>query len=133
MNSRLTWPIRALHFVFYYLWQIIISNIIVGLDIVTPGTKIKAGIVRMPLRCRTDLEITMISNLISLTPGTLTLSVSNRPPELYVHGMYADDVDEFRESLYEMEGRLLRAMRHNGAVGVVPDVPHHSDHEAGGA
>ncbi|MBD8507207.1 Na+/H+ antiporter subunit E [Hoyosella sp. G463] len=133
MSTPIAWPVRALSFVLYYLWQLIISNIIVGWDIVTPGTRIAAGITRLPLRCRTDLEITMLANLISLTPGTLTLSVSNRPPELYVHGMYAAEIDAFRESLYDMEERMLRGMRRSGEVGPVPDLPHHSTHPEGGA
>lgn len=121
MSTALTWPFRALGFVVYYIWQLIKSNILVGWDIVTPGTRMRAGIIRLPLRCRTDLEITMFANLISLTPGTLTLSVQNDPAVLYVHGMYAESKESFRAELYEAEERLLRGMRRDGNPGPLPD------------
>ncbi|MBB3037865.1 Na+/H+ antiporter subunit E [Hoyosella altamirensis] len=122
MSTTLTWPFRALSFVLYYIWELTKSNIAVGWDIVTPGTRMSAGIVRLPLRCSTDLEITMLANLISLTPGTLTLSVQNNPAVLYVHGMYAADKDAFKAELYEAERRLLRAMRRDGEMGSTPSI-----------
>lgn len=130
--NLLTWPFRWLRFVLQYVWLLIESNVIVGWDIVTPGTKMDAGIMRLPLRCSTDLEITLFANLISLTPGTLTLSVQNDPPVLYVHGMYAPDRDEFRAELYEHEAKLLKAMRRDGDPGPIP-VEHQTGPEGGAA
>lgn len=120
MISLLSWPVRALGCLLYFIWLLLRSNITVAWDIVTPQSNMSAGIARLPLRCRSDLEITMLANMISLTPGTLTLSVSSDPPELYVHGMYAPDVEEFRDQLYELEARMLTGMRRYGDVGELP-------------
>lgn len=67
--------------------------------------------VRVLLRSRTPTEVTLLSNLICLTPGTLTLAVTDDPPTLYVHGMYATDAEVFRRELHDLEFRLLRAWR----------------------
>ncbi|MDV6011350.1 Na+/H+ antiporter subunit E [Haloechinothrix sp. LS1_15] len=120
MINFLSWPVRAVGFLLYFIWLLIRSNVSVGWDVVTPGSGMEAGIVRLPLRCRTDLEITMLANLISLTPGTLTLSVSHDPPELYVHGMYAPDAAAFRAELYDLERRMLIGMRRYGDAGELP-------------
>ncbi|EOM76524.1 cation transporter [Rhodococcus rhodnii] len=111
------WPFRLLGFAAYFVWLLVTSNLTVIRDIVTPGSAVEAGIVRVPLRCRTDLEVTMLANLISLTPGTLTLAVrTGSPNELYVHGMYAPDPSEFRREIEDLETKMLHAMRRSGDV-----------------
>jgi multicomponent Na+:H+ antiporter subunit E len=59
-----------------------------------------------------DNEITMLSNLLTLTPGTLSLDVSADRKVLYVHAMYIDDVDEVRRKIKEgFERRILEVLR----------------------
>lgn len=60
----------------------------------------------------------MMSNVITLTPGTLTLAVESTPPTLYIHCMYARDRERALESLRKFESVLLGATRIDG---VVPD------------
>jgi len=72
----------------------------------------KPGIVKFPLSAKTDLEITMLANCISLTPGTLILAVSDDRKAIYIHVMYLNDRDEFIESMKEgLEKKLLEILR----------------------
>ncbi len=71
----------------------------------------KPGVIAMPLEARTELEITMVANLISLTPGTLSLDVSDDRKVLYIHAMFLDDEEELRRNLKEMEYRALELFR----------------------
>jgi multicomponent Na+:H+ antiporter subunit E len=72
----------------------------------------KPGIVEVPLEAKTSLEITLLANLISLTPGTLSLDVSDDRKVLYVHAMYIDDKASFVKSIKNgFEKRLLAIMR----------------------
>jgi multicomponent Na+:H+ antiporter subunit E len=72
----------------------------------------KPGIVKIELAAKTDLEITLLSNLISLTPGTLVVDVSDDRKIMYVHGMYLEDKVKFIESIkLGMEKPLLNIMR----------------------
>jgi multicomponent Na+:H+ antiporter subunit E len=58
------------------------------------------------------LEILLVANMISLTPGTLSIDLSEDRRILYVHVMYLDDPDRFRESVKEgLERRLLEVTR----------------------
>jgi multicomponent Na+:H+ antiporter subunit E len=71
------------------------------------------GVVGLPLRARTDAEITTLANLISLTPGTLSLDVSPDRRVLYVHAM---DLEEGPEALRAdirntLESRVLMLLR----------------------
>lgn len=101
---------RLLAFAAYYAGVLVRANITVASEVVTPGSRVAPGVVMVPLRSRGWLEIASISNLISLTPGTLTVGVQADPPVLVVHGMHAADRERFRAELQDLEHRMLVAM-----------------------
>ncbi|MFA7504302.1 MAG: Na+/H+ antiporter subunit E [Burkholderiaceae bacterium] len=68
-----------------------------------------SGIVAVPLDVRSDMGIAMLANLITLTPGTTSLHVSEDRRRLYVHVMnLSDDVVEQIKSGFER--RVMEAM-----------------------
>ena len=68
--------------------------------------------VAIPLDAETDAEITLLANLITLTPGTLSLDVSDDRRVLYIHAMYVDDVEELRRSIKDgFEKRVMELLR----------------------
>jgi len=61
---------------------------------------------------KTDLEITVFANMITLTPGTLSLDLSEDRCLLYIHVMFLDDIDQTRRQIKDgLERRLLEVMR----------------------
>jgi multicomponent Na+:H+ antiporter subunit E len=101
----------VISFLFFFLWELIKSNIKVAYDVVTPKDHMKPGVVSYTLEANTDLEITLLMNLISLTPGTLSLDVSFDRKTLYIHAMYLDNIKEFRSRMREFECKLLEVLR----------------------
>ena len=78
----------------------------------TPSHISRPGIIRLPLDARTDMEIMAVANLISLTPGTLSIDLSDDRRYLYVHVMFLDDVDAVRRELKDgLERRVLEVLR----------------------
>ena len=72
----------------------------------------RPGVVAIPLDAETDAEITLLANLITLTPGTLSLDVSDDRRVLYIHAMYVDDVEELRRSIKDgFEKRVMELLR----------------------
>ena len=66
----------------------------------------------LPLDARTDAEIMLVANLISLTPGTLSLDLSEDRKLLYIHVMFLDDIEQTRRQIKEgLEKRVLEVMR----------------------
>lgn len=103
---------RAVAFVFFFLYELIKANVQVAYDVITPTFYMTPGIVRVPLDVKSDFEITLLANLISLTPGTLSLDVSEDRKVLYVHSMYIEDKDEFIHGIKNgFERRLLKLLR----------------------
>lgn len=98
-------------FMIYFLGQFLKANIAIAFHILTPGTRVTPAIVAVPLRSKSDLEITLLSCLISLTPGTLALAIQSDPATMYVHGIFAPEPEEFRSNITDLEKRMLRAFR----------------------
>ncbi len=72
------------------------------------------GVVGIPLDARTDAEIALLANLITLTPGSVSLDLSEDRRVLYVHAMYIDggDVEAYRRSVKDgLERRVLELLR----------------------
>jgi multicomponent Na+:H+ antiporter subunit E len=94
------------------LWEIVLSSIRVAQAVLSPDMKIKPGIIAYPLQAKSDLEITLLANLITLTPGTLSLDVSNDRRVLYIHGMFVDDPQAVIDSTHEsLEKAVLEVTR----------------------
>ncbi|WP_194777843.1 Na+/H+ antiporter subunit E [Pararhodonellum marinum] len=102
----------SIGFIFYFIYELIKANLQVAYDVITPSYYMKPGIIQIPLEAKTDLEITLLANFISLTPGTLSLDVSDDKKVLYVHAMYVRDKDKFIEGIKNgFERRLLNILR----------------------
>lgn len=107
-----TFMIKVVSFIGFFFKELIKANIEVAYDVITPTFHMTPGIVRVPLEANTNLEITFLANLISLTPGTLSLDVSDDQKVLYVHSMYIADKEEFIRGIKEgFEKRLLEILR----------------------
>lgn len=80
-----------------------------------PGTHSSPAIVEYPLRCRTDLEVTLMTSSITITPGTLVLGVASAadglPPTIFVHDLFSEGRQSVVAGLRDMEDRLLLMTR----------------------
>lgn len=103
---------QVLYFVLYFLWELMQSNVRVAYEVLTPGHHMKPGIVAVPLDIDRDYQIILLANMITLTPGTLSIDVSTDKQTLYVHSMYVEDVEEFRMSIKNgFERRIMELFR----------------------
>lgn len=85
--------------VFLFLYELVVSSIQVVWDVLTPQHKARPGIIAMPLDAKGEMEVLLVTNLISLTPGTLSLDVTEDCNTLFIHAMFADDPDAIREQM----------------------------------
>ena len=103
---------RLARLVVVFLAELVVSSVRVAWDVVTPRNRARPGIIAVPMEAKTDLEVTLLANLISLTPGTLTLDISADRRVLYVHAMFVDSregvIDDIKSG---MEKSLLEVMR----------------------
>jgi len=105
---------QVLGFIIFYIWQVILSNLRVAYDIITPTHYMHPGVIAVPLDAKTDAEITLFANLMTLTPGTLSLDLSEDRKILYVHTMYLEkgDIELTTRLIKEgLERRVLEVLR----------------------
>ena len=96
-----------IRFALFYLMELFFANLRVAATVLSPRMRITPAVVAIPLEAESELSITLLSNLITLTPGSLTLDISVDSRVLYVHTMYADDIDKFCLGIKELERRVL--------------------------
>jgi multicomponent Na+:H+ antiporter subunit E len=103
---------QVISFAGFFLWELLLANLRVAYDIVTPGYFMRPGVIAIPLDVKSDAEITLLANLITLTPGTLSLDVSTDRRTLYIHAVYVKDLEKFRQSIKDgFERRVQEVFR----------------------
>ena len=104
--------VLLVRFTGFYVVELVLANIRVAIDVATPASRAKPGIVAVPLDARTDAEITLLSSLITMTPGSLSIDVADDRSVIYVHSMFVDDPEAFRRTIKDdLERRVLELMR----------------------
>ncbi|MCC3355738.1 Na+/H+ antiporter subunit E [Bacillus sp. REN16] len=91
------WAVIKLILIFFR--ELILSNYSIMKVVVNPKLDVKPGIFAMPTELKKDWEIMTLSNLITLTPGTLVVDISDDKKILYIHAMDIQDVDEAIDSI----------------------------------
>lgn len=102
---------RFFLFLVFFAKELLKANMKVAFDVLTPPWHMQPGVIALSLEAKTDLEITMVANFISLTPGTLSLDVSNDRRVLFIHAMFLQNEEELLADLKETERRILEIMR----------------------
>lgn len=96
----------------YFLRDLLVANLRVAYDVVTPTHHMRPSVLAIPLDVESDGEITLLANLITLTPGTLSLDVSADRKVLYIHSTYTPDADALRKAIKSgLETRILKVTR----------------------
>jgi multicomponent Na+:H+ antiporter subunit E len=103
---------RFLYFCFFYLTELLRANVRVAHDAVTPTHYMRPAFIAIPLDAETDFEILLLANLMTMTPGTVSVDISSDRRVLYLHAMYVEDVEKIRADIkHQFERRVLRLLR----------------------
>ncbi len=111
-------PLRVVSYSCWLFVQVVEGALDVARDAVLPGVDMQPAILELPLRCTTDLEVSVMASSITITPGTITVGIASAagttPPTLYVHAIYAADPESVRADLRDMEDHVLAMTRGRG-------------------
>ena len=94
--------------VWLFLYELVLSALRVAKDVLTPGLAFKPGIVAYKLTTDSDAQITVLANLITLTPGTMSVDVSTDKSTLYIHAMHAEDPKGLRDDIHSGFERQIK-------------------------
>jgi multicomponent Na+:H+ antiporter subunit E len=93
--------IMFIRYIFTFLWEMIKANIHVAYIVMHPKLPIKPGIVKIKTKLTKDSAITVLTNSITLTPGTFTIDLNPEKKEIYIHwiDVGTTDIDEATEKI----------------------------------
>lgn len=110
---RPRWPQGALHPIAALRWtlhlgrEILVSTWQVARAVVSPTSRLRTAVIRVPLRVQSATEVTLLMNTISFTPGTIALEV--KEGELYVHVLHLTSPEAFAGEVHTLEGHIIAA------------------------
>ncbi|RPF55554.1 Na+/H+ antiporter subunit E [Aquisalibacillus elongatus] len=85
---------KVISLILLFIKELILSTWNIVKLAYVPKLKVQPGIFALPTDLKSNWEITLLANLISLTPGTLSVSVSDDYTTIYIHAMDMPDVEE---------------------------------------
>ena len=106
---------QIVSFALFFIWELIVANVRVALDVLRPRMQFEPAVVAVPLQAYSDAEATLLANFLTLTPGTLSLDIVDAQNQgartLYVHAMHAgatqDAIDRFRAQVQKTIARRV--------------------------
>lgn len=103
---------RIFSLIALFLWELFMSAIRVALMVVSPRMNLNPAFFAYDLKVDRDFEITILANLITLTPGTLSVDVSNDRKTLYIHCLDGADLEATRADIANgFERKVMEAFR----------------------
>jgi len=85
-------PMAARRLIVYLLGQLVTSNALVAREVVSRRSRIRTGVIAYPVRHPSEEVLTLVANIIALTPGTMTVEATREPAVIYVHFLLLEDV-----------------------------------------
>lgn len=102
-------PIAGLKLLLYFLWKLAQASIAVAWEVVTPGDRTNPAVITVPLHTSSEGIITSVANMVSLTPGTLTLDVDPGTRTLYIHVLHFISEETTRADVHTLERLAIAA------------------------
>jgi multicomponent Na+:H+ antiporter subunit E len=106
-------PRRYFYFIFYFvpvfIWECFKANLNVAYRVIHPNLPINPGIVKVRTKLKIDVALTLLSNAITLTPGTLVVDIDKTNGILYVHWLdvKSDDIETATKHIVERFEKIL--------------------------
>ncbi|MGV1924165.1 Na+/H+ antiporter subunit E [Agrobacterium tumefaciens] len=105
-------PVRVLSLLMLFFKELALSAWKVAVMVTRPKLDVQPGIFAYPLRLTTDFEITLLANLITLTPGTLSVDVSEDKTTLYVHAIDCSNIEAAKNDIRNgFEKKIMEAFQ----------------------
>lgn len=101
-------PLAFLRLAGHFLVNLVVSSFEVAWEVVTPRNRINAAVVAVPLQSPSPWLNTLVGNMNSLTPGTLTLELEEHTRTLIIHVLHLESVEASRGEILYLE-RLVQA------------------------
>jgi multicomponent Na+:H+ antiporter subunit E len=98
------------HLLLFFLKELLVANWAVTKLILSLRRQMRTGIIAYPLELQNDILITLLANMITLTPGTLSVEVSPDRRFLFIHILDIADPEEEKRKIKDGFERYLQRL-----------------------
>lgn len=100
-------PFKLIGLFLNYLYALLESNIIVATDVLSPGENSNPELFEIDLETRKNFHIFVLTCMITMTPGTLSLRVNEEKSKLLIHSLYSDNPEQIIASIKKWERTIM--------------------------
>lgn len=105
------WLLSAARLFLYYTWHWLKGNAAMArLMLSRDLTTITPGMLKFPLRVYQPAQIALLANLITVTPGSFTVEVSDNYDVLYLHVIDASDPEAALRPIRRIEELIMEVL-----------------------
>jgi multicomponent Na+:H+ antiporter subunit E len=90
--------------------ELVVSNVFMTREIVTPQRRLTSGVVRCPMHTDSPKVLSTIANILALSPGTMAVDATDSPPVLFVHVFTEGDIHDVRRRVASLERLVIEAI-----------------------
>lgn len=98
----------TLEFLLYYLYNLVAANLYIAWDILTPRMRMKPAFMEVPVKLESDFGLLLFSNLLSMTPGTMSMDISKDKKTVLVHVLYYKTDEIMQKDFFKMQEKIKR-------------------------
>lgn len=98
----------ALEFVMFYLYKLVQANLFIAWDILTPKMHVNPTFIEVPVTLKSNLGLLLYSNLLSMTPGSLSMDMSRDRKTLLVHVLYHTTDEQMLQNFMNIQNKIKR-------------------------
>jgi len=98
----------VLEFTGFYLYNLAAANIFIAWDILTPKMRMKPAFMEIPVTLKSDFGLLLFSNLLSMTPGTISMDISEDKKTVQVHVLYYKSDEIMLEDFSRIQNKIKK-------------------------
>jgi len=108
-EKRYGWKLLyVLSFLGYFTVEVVKANVRLIRFVLGPNTTMRPAIVRVPVDLKSDLALTVLANVLTLTPGTLSLDIAESRDAIFVHVIDTESAEALRREVTEGFARRVK-------------------------
>ena len=106
-------PLRLLWLVVRFLWDVVVASVDVAWKTLQLHRQPRNAVIEVDLRTQSDFVLTVVSEMVSLVPGSLVVEARRSTHTIFLHVLDVGDmsgVERFRTQVFALERRVVLAL-----------------------
>jgi multicomponent Na+:H+ antiporter subunit E len=102
-------PVAVARLTWHMLVTIVASNAALVREVLAPSDRLRTAVIGVPLPGCSDEVLTLVNNIVALSPGTMPIELTSDPVVLYVHVLHLRDLETTRRDILRLTDLAVRA------------------------